>query len=243
VRKAVEIKNLSFTYPDGNQALHDVTLDVYEGEAVGLVGPNGAGKSTLLIHLNGLLNGDGNIRIFEKQMSKENLAFIRQKVGLVFQDPEDQLFMPTVYEDVAFGPKNFGLTRQEIEQRVEAALQEVDLTEKKEHLSYHLSLGEKKRAAIATVLSMMPQIIVLDEPNANLDPRTRRHLIDLLGKLELTKIIASHDLEMVLKLCNRVVLLDKGKIVAQGETREILSEKYLLESHGLEVPLSLLLNN
>lgn len=241
-KKVIEIKNLNFSYPDGNKALRDITLDVDEGESVGVIGPNGAGKSTLLLHLNGLLNGNGNVRIFDKQVFKENMSFIRQQVGLVFQDPEDQLFMPTVYEDVAFGPKNLKLNKNDIEERIHASLSEVDLLDKKDLLSYHLSLGEKKRVAIATVLSMRPQILVLDEPNSNLDPRTRRHLMELLSKFKITKIIATHDLEMVLELCNRVILLDRGSIIAEGPTEQLLLNKSLLEPHGLEVPLSLLLN-
>lgn len=239
-KKVIEIKNLNFSYSQGVKTLADINLEVYEAETLGIIGPNGAGKSTLLLHLDGLLNGAGNIKICDRPLSKENLTFIRQKVGLVFQDPEDQLFMPTVYEDVAFGPKNQGLGKQATEERVRAALEDVELTQKKDCLSHHLSLGEKKRAAIAAVLSMAPEILVLDEPNSNLDPRTRRHLIELLSGFGVTKIIATHDLEMVLELCNRVIILDQGRIVGQGRPKEILSDKSLLESHGLEVPLSLL---
>lgn len=242
-RKIVEIKNLNFSYSNGVLTLRDINLDVYEGETLGIIGPNGAGKSTLLMHLNGLLNGNSKIRIFGKAVCKKNISFIRQKVGLIFQDPEDQLFMPSVYEDVAFGPKNLGLDRKGIEERTLSALRDVDLIEKKESLSYHLSLGEKKRVAIATVLSMQPEVLVLDEPNSNLDPKTRRHLIELLHKFNVTKIIATHDLEMVLELCNRVIVLDEGRIISQGETRGILSNKTLLESHGLEVPLSISLTS
>lgn len=240
--KIIEIKDLSYTYPDGNRALVDISLDVYEGECLGIIGPNGAGKSTLLLHLNGLLNGDGDIKIFGRGVLKEDIPFIRRKVGFVFQDPEDQLFMPTVYDDVAFGPKNLGLKEEQLIERVNYALDEVNLADKKHHLSYHLSLGEKKRVAIATVLSMDPEVLVLDEPNSNLDPSSRRHLISLLKSLDITKVIASHDLEMVLELADSVVLLDRGRIINQGATKEILSNKSLLESHGLEIPLSLLLN-
>lgn len=242
MRKIIEIKNLSFTYPDGAKALEGIKFDVYEGEALGVIGPNGAGKSTLLLHLNGLLNGNGSVSIFEKPISKQNVSFIRQKVGFVFQDPQDQLFMPTVYEDVAFGPRNSGISKENIDERVNYALEEVGLINKKDYLSYHLSLGEQRRISIATVLSMSPEILVLDEPNSNLDPASRRHLIDLLRGLKITKVIATHDLEMVLELCSRVIILDRGRIISEGRTREILSNNSLLESHGLEVPLSLLFN-
>lgn len=238
--KAIEIKNLSFTYPDGCQALVDISLDIQEGESVGIIGPNGAGKSTLLLHLNGLLNENSNIRIFDKSITKENLSFIRKKVGFVFQDPQDQLFMPTVFEDVAFGPENLGLNKAEIDKRVDYALSEVGLIDKKNHSSHHLSLGQQRRLSLATVLSMSPEILVLDEPNSNLDHSGRRHLIDLLKNFQVTKIIASHDLELILDLCSRVILLDKGMIVSDGKTRQILANQTLLSAHGLEPPASLL---
>lgn len=242
MKRVVEIRNLYFTYPDGNRALEDINLDVYEGETLGIIGPNGAGKSTLLLHLNGILNGSGNIKIFDRPLIRKNISFIRSKVGLVFQDPQDQLFMPTVHEDTAFGPMNLGLSQDEIDSRVNYALKEVGLLDKENCLSYHLSLGEQRRLSIATVLSMSVELLVLDEPNSNLDPASRRHLINLLRSLNITKVIATHDLEMVLDLYSRVILLDKGRVISEGQTKEILSNKSLLESHGLEVPLSLSLN-
>lgn len=242
MNKIIEIRNLNFSYPDDTKALENISMDVYESETIGIIGPNGAGKSTLLLHLNGLLDGNGKVKIFDKTLSKENIALIRQKVGLVFQDPQDQLFMPTAYEDVAFGPENLGLPKEEIDRKVNFALEGVGLLDKKNHISYHLSLGEQKRLAIATVLSMSPEVLVLDEPNSNLDPASRRHLINLLKNLKVTKIIATHDMEMALDLCSRVILLDRGKIISEGEARKILSNKSLLESHGLEIPLSILLN-
>jgi cobalt/nickel transport system ATP-binding protein len=238
--KAIEINNLNFTYPDRSRALTDINLSIYEGESVGIIGPNGAGKSTLLLHLNGLLNENSNIKIFDKSITKETIAFIRRKVGFVFQDPQDQLFMPTVYEDVAFGPVNLGLSQQETDKRVNLALSEVGLLDKKNHSSHHLSLGQQRRLSLATVLSMSPQILVLDEPNSNLDHASRRHLIDLLKNFNVTEVIATHDLELVLELCSRVILLDAGMIVSDGQTRQILANQTLLSSHGLEVPPSLL---
>ena len=239
MKQMIEIRNLNFLYPDGNQAIRDINLDVFQGDSLGIIGRNGAGKSTLLLHLNGLLSGKGVLKIIDKAVCEENIDFIRQKVGFVFQDPQDQLFMPTVYEDVAFGPQNLGWSQEEIDKQVEYALEEVGMRDKKNHLSHHLSLGEQKRVSIATVLSMSPEILVLDEPNSNLDPASRRHLIGLLQSLKISKIIATHDLEMVLEICQRVVLLDNGRIISDGKTEEILSDKELLESHGLEVPLSL----
>lgn len=240
MRKAIEIKDLKFDYPDGSRGLNGISLDIYEGESVAVIGPNGAGKSTLLLHLNGLLNENSNLKIFGKPVSKENLKFIRKKVGFVFQDPQDQLFMPTVYEDVAFGPVNLGLSKEDIEKRVNSALDEVGLSGKKHHSAHHLSIGQQRRISIATVLAMSPEILVLDEPNSNLDHSSRRHLVNLLKNFEITKIIASHDLEMILELCGRVILLDEGIVVSDGKTKEILSDKSLLCAHGLEVPQSLL---
>ena len=240
MKKVIEVRDLSFAYPDGTFALENIILDVFENESLAVIGPNGAGKSTLLLHFNGLLNGQGQcIKILDNVVSKENLAFIRQKVGFVFQDPQDQLFMPTAYEDVAFGPKNLGLGKEEVEKRANYALAELGLSDIKDHSSHHLSLGQQRRLSIATVLAMSPEILVLDEPNANLDHLSRRHLIEFLSNLKATKIIATHDLEMVLELCQRVIILDKGKIVSCGPAKEILSDPAILEPHGLEVPLSL----
>lgn len=241
MRKVIQIEELSYSYPDGNRALECVSLDVSEGESLGVIGPNGAGKTTLLLHLNGLLNGNGaaKIKIAGLEIISGNLREIRRIVGFVFQEPEDQLFMPTVYEDVSFGPFNLGWDTQTVRKEAEQALEEVGLSDKADHLSHHLSLGEKKRVSIATVLSMKPEILVLDEPSANLDPAARRHLIDLLNRLPVTKIIAGHDLELMLELCRRVIVMDKGRIVADGDTEEMLSNPCLMQSHSLEVPLSL----
>ncbi|MBU2541651.1 MAG: energy-coupling factor ABC transporter ATP-binding protein [Candidatus Omnitrophica bacterium] len=239
-KKVIEIKNLNYSYPDGTEALSDISLDVFTEEAVGIIGPNGAGKSTLLLHLNGILRGNSRIKIFGLEVNDRSLAKIRRKVGLVFQDPDNQLFMPTVFDDVAFGPINMALPKNEVELSVKEALREVDMLKVMQRPSHHLSFGEKKSVSIATVLSMKPEILVLDEPSSNLDPRHRRNLINFLKQLKLTKIIVTHDLDLVLQICSRLALLDKGKIVATGNTRDILRNKSLLESHGLEMPNSIL---
>lgn len=239
MKEVIKIKKLEYTYPDGTKALKGINLTVFEGESIGLVGPNGAGKSTLLLHLNGILRGCSEIEIKELKIKNENLDIIRSKVALVFQDPEDQLFMPTVFDDVAFGPINMGLKKEEIKILTREALQKVDMSESSDRISHHLSFGEKKRVSIATVLSMKPEILVLDEPSSNLDPRARQHLIELLKDFRFTKIIAGHDLELILDICTRTFVLDKGVIVAGGNTQEILSNKSLMKQHGLEVPLSL----
>ncbi|MGQ9501711.1 MAG: energy-coupling factor ABC transporter ATP-binding protein [Anaerolineae bacterium] len=232
---ALEVKDLHFAYPDGHVALRGVSLQVQCGEKVALVGPNGAGKSTLLLHLNGLLNnGRGSIHILGRPVTAPNLPFIRARVGLVFQNPDDQLFSPTVYEDVAFGPLHMGLPEEEVRQRVATALAQVGMAHYAERLSYHLSMGEKKRIAIATVLSMHPDILVLDEPSAGLDPRARRGLINLLRNLPITMLASTHDMLMVRELFPRMIIMDEGRIVADGPTSELLAQSELLEAHGLE---------
>jgi cobalt/nickel transport system ATP-binding protein len=230
------VENLSFHYPDGHTALHAVSLKISPGEKVALVGPNGAGKSTLMLHLNGILSGDGDLCVAGMSLDKENLPLVRAKVGMVFQNPDDQLFSPTVFEDVAFGPLHMGLPETEVRQRVECALTQVGMSQYAERLSHHLSVGEKKRIAIATVLSMDPEILVLDEPSAGLDPRARRALINLLREMELTMLVSTHDMRMVEELFPRTVVMDGGEIVADGATDEILANEVLLEAHGLEKP-------
>ena len=237
---AVRITRLSYSYPDGTKALDGIDLDVHTGERVALAGPSGAGKSTLLLHLNGVLSGTGTVRILGQSLDGGDIREIRRQVGMVFQDPNDQLFCPTVFEDVAFGPLNLDVPSEEIPGRVEKVLRDVGL-EQSVHLrsSHHLSLGERKRAALAAVLVMEPAILALDEPTSNLDPRNRRHLIELVGGLPATLLLATHDLEMALALCPRLVVMDRGRIWADGETRSLLSDQHLMEEHGLEVPLSL----
>jgi cobalt/nickel transport system ATP-binding protein len=233
---SIEVRNLSFSYPDGHEALKDVTLSIAPGEKVALVGPNGAGKSTLLLHLNGILSGQGRVTVCGLTVEQKNLSRVRAMVGLVFQNPDDQLFSPTVFDDVAFGPLYQGLEPAEVERRVDSALAAVRMTGYTRRVSHHLSAGEKKRIAIATVLSMNPEVLVLDEPTAGLDPRARRTLIKLLRDLPMTMLAASHDLAMVRELLPRMVIMDEGRIMADGPTGKLLKDEKLLEAHGLEKP-------
>ncbi|MCB9007396.1 MAG: ABC transporter ATP-binding protein [Ardenticatenaceae bacterium] len=237
VRPTLEVANLSFDYPDGHQALHTVSLSIGAGEKVALVGPNGAGKSTLMLHLNGLLAGDGTLAVAGLPIRKENLPLIRSKVGMVFQNPDDQLFSPTVFDDVAFGPLHMGYPEAEVRQRVETALAQVGMAGFGERLSHHLSIGQKKRVAIATVLSMDPEILVLDEPSAGLDPRARRSLIELLRELPLTMLVSTHDMLLVQELFPRMIVMDEGRVVADGDTAVLLRDVAFLEEHGLEMPV------
>jgi cobalt/nickel transport system ATP-binding protein len=232
----LQVKDLQFAYPDGQIALRGVSLNLCKGEKVALVGPNGAGKSTLMLHLNGILGGNGGITIAGMSINDENLPIIRALVGLVFQNPDDQLFSPTVFDDVAFGPLHMGLPEDEVRTRVEEALSAVRMCDFGDRLSHHLSVGQKKRIAIATVLSMRPQILVLDEPSAGLDPRARRTLINFLSKMPITMLVSTHDLRMVQDLFPRMVIMDDGEIVADGSTKVLLEDESLLEAHGLEKP-------
>lgn len=233
---SVEIEHLSFSYPDGHVALRDVSLHIAPGEKVALVGPNGAGKSTLILHLNGILRGKGQVRVCGLPVEEKNLGRVRAAVGLVFQNPDDQLFSLTVFDDVAFGPLYQGLSPAEVEQRVMAALSAVKMESYARRMSHHLSVGEKKRIAIATVLSMMPEVLVLDEPTAGLDPRARRALINLLRDLPMTMLVSSHDLAMVRELLPRMIIMDEGRVVADGLTAELLQDEQMLQAHGLEKP-------
>jgi cobalt transport protein ATP-binding subunit len=235
--RAVMVERLSFAYPDGRRALDDVSLDIAVGEKVALVGPNGAGKSTLLLHLNGLLRpAAGAVRVFGLTPEGAAARQVRAQVGLVFQDPDDQLFSPTVFDDVAYGPLYAGLPADEVRARVSAALAAVGLAGYESRTSHHLSLGEKKRVAIATVLAMQPALLVLDEPSAGLDPRARRGLIRLLATLPQTLVLTTHDLALAAELCPRTVIMDEGRVVADGPTTALLSDTALLEAHGLESP-------
>ena len=236
----VEVRNLHFAYPDGTDALKGVSFRITHGESVALVGANGAGKSTLLLHLNGYLTPTrGEVRIGDVPLTHATVVSARRAVGMVFQDPDDQLFMPTVFEDVAFGPLNAGLPTAEVERCVASALERVGMAHLRGRPPYKLSAGEKRAVAIATVLSMSPDILVMDEPSSHLDPRGRRRLIELLKSFKHTKIIATHDLELVVELCPRVIVLDGGTIVAEGQTIELLNDEALMREHGLERPHSL----
>lgn len=230
---AIEIANLSFNYNGGGHGLHDISLTVPAGDSVAMVGRNGAGKSTLLMHLNGVLRSDGCVRVLGRTVDERSLKWVRSQVGLVFQDPDDQLFSPTVWEDVAFGPINMGYSAEEVHARVAQSLEWVGLSGYEQRSPHHLSLGEKKRVALATVLSMSPHILVLDEPSANLDPASKWQLIELLRTLPQTRVIASHDLELAAALCQRTIVLDRGRLVADGPTQTILSDLPLLRAHGL----------
>ena len=236
---AIAVDNLSYTYPDGRHALWDISLRIRRGEAVAVVGPNGAGKSTLAMHFNGLLIGDGSVTVCGSAVDRKTLRDIRRLVGFVFQDPDDQLFMPTVFDDVAFGPLNMGCAPDEVRDRVQRALGRVHLDQFGQRAPHHLSGGEKRAASIATVLSMDPEILVLDEPTSTLDAHGRRGLIAFLREIDSTRIVITHDLEFVLEVCDRCILMDTGRIVADGPCREILANQPLLETHGMEVPISL----
>jgi len=232
----LQVRDLHFRYPDGHVALRGVSLEVRSGEKVALVGPNGAGKSTLMLHLNGILRGEGQVTVCGLPVEKPNLPRIRALVGMVFQNPDDQLFSPTVFEDVAFGPLHMGLPEAEVRRRVAEALAQVGMEDYADRLSHHLSMGEKKRAAIATVLSMQPEILVLDEPSAGLDPRARRRLIRLLNELPQSMLVSTHDMRLAAECFPRMVVMDEGRVVADGPTAELLTDVALLEAHGLEAP-------
>jgi cobalt/nickel transport system ATP-binding protein len=236
----VEVESLAYRYPDGTQALGNISFRVTHGESVAVIGANGAGKSTLLLHMNGYLTPQqGQVRIGDFPLTKENVADIRKTVGMVFQDPDDQLFMSTVYDDVAFGPLNLGVPPAELDMHVTDALTRVGALHLKDRPPHHLSGGEKRAVAIATVLSMGPSILVMDEPSANLDPGARRRLINLLQTFAHTKIIATHDLDMALDLCGRTIVLHQGEVRADGPTRDIFTNDTLLAECHLEKPFSM----
>lgn len=237
---AIEVKDLHYHYAQGPDALGGVSFGIEEGECVGLIGPNGAGKSTLLLHLNGLLpetwNGRPAVFVQGMPVVSENLSEVRRRVGLLFQDPNDQLFCPTVFEDVAFGPQQLGLSAGEVDRRVRESLAKVGLVGFEDRPPHHLSVGEKRRVCLAGVLACEPSILVLDEPSSSLDPRGRRDLKELLRRIPITKLIATHDLELVVELCPRVIILAKGSVVAQGKTVDMLADEELMLRYDLERP-------
>jgi cobalt/nickel transport system ATP-binding protein len=236
----IEVRNICYSYPDGLEAVKNMSFTIHHGEAVGIIGANGAGKSTLLMLLMGVLFQErGEVLVGDVGVTKKTLPMIRQRLGMVFQDPEDQLFMTTVYDDVAFGPRNYKLSEKEVESRVANALEMVGISHLKDRAPYRLSGGEKRAAAIASVLSMQPDVLIMDEPTSALDPKSRRKLINLLKSFEHTKIITSHDLDMVLETCNRIIVINKGEVVEDGTALKVLTNKDLLERCGLEMPLSL----
>ena len=232
----IEVEDLYFSYPDGRKALNGVTLSVAPGQKTALVGPNGAGKSTLLLHLNGVLRGSGHICVSGMEIDDGNIGPIRAAVGLVFQDPDDQLFSPKVFDDVAFGPIHLGYPESEVRRRVAEALSVVEMGEYSDRVPFHLSIGEKKRIAIATVLAMSPEILVLDEPTAGLDPRARRNFINLLADLDMTMLVSTHDMAMVSELFPQLAVMDEGRIIREGSTKEMLADSEFLHRHGLEMP-------
>jgi cobalt/nickel transport system ATP-binding protein len=233
----LDVRGLAFAYPDGHQALFGVDLHVHEGERVALLGPNGAGKTTLVLHLNGILEaGAGSVTVGGLSVDKKNLREIRRRVGIVFQDPDDQLFLGSVRQDVAFGPANLGLKGAALEQRVMTALDRVGMADFADRPPHHLSFGQRRRVAVATVLAMEPEILVLDEPSSNLDPASRRELADILRSLDVTVLMVTHDLPYALELCPRSLVLSDGVVVADGRTFDVLTDGPLMAAHRLELP-------
>lgn len=235
----IEFQNVSFSYDNESPVVENLSFTIQKGEAVGLIGANGAGKSTIMKLLLGLVSGKGQILVDELPMNKKNLPVIRQKIGFVLQDSDNQMFMPTVYEDMIFGPRNYGLSKEQAEKRVDEVLGRLGLQELKHRYNHKISGGEKRMAAIATILAMEPEMILMDEPSTALDPVNRRTVINTINALPQTKLIASHDLDMILDTCKRVILLSQGKIVADGDTETILRNKTLLEANRMELPFCL----
>ena len=236
----LKIEHLSFAYEKDEQVLTDINLMAKDGESIGIIGANGIGKSTLMKLLVGLyLDYQGTLEVAGHAVNKKNINHVREHIGYVFQDSDSQLFLSTVEDDVAFGPQNYGLSDEEVEKRVSKALEKVHITELRKKHTYKLSGGEKKLASIATILAMEPDIIIMDEPSIALDPRNRKYLINILNEINSLKLITSHDLDFIMDTCERTVLLDEGRIIADGKSKDILSDEALLTSHGLELPLRL----
>ena len=235
----IEFRNVSFSYEKKTPVLRDLSFSINAGEAVGLIGTNGAGKSTIMKILLGLIPCEGEVLVDGIPVKKETLPEVRRKLGFVLQDSDNQMFMPTVYEDMMFAPRNYGLSKEEAEEKVDKVLNELGLTELKHRYNHKISGGEKRMAAIATVLAMEPEAILMDEPSTALDPMNRRTVINTINKLTMTKLIASHDLDMILDTCDRVILISNGELVADGKADEILRNKELLESNRMELPFCL----
>ena len=244
MKKYLQIKDLNFSYPDGYEALKNINLEINKGDTLGVLGPNGAGKTTFILHLNGILgNLDDSIYINNLSINEENLKKIREKVGIVFQDPDDQLFMPTVLEDVMFGPKNFGYTNEEAESKAIEALEKVKMKEFLNKPPHHLSFGQKRKVAIASVIAINPELIVLDEPSSNLDPASRRELIEILKNLDVTIILVTHDLPMALEICDESIILNNGEIKTRDKTYSILTNEKVMKENRLELPFGFALHH
>ena len=242
--KYLEISNLSYEYPDGYKALNEISFDLEEGDSLGILGPNGAGKTTLILHLNGILGElDGSIKLNNVEFVEDNLAEIRKTVGVVFQDPDDQLFMPTVLEDVMFGPKNFGFSEEASRENAEEALKMVGMNDYQEKAPHHLSFGQKRKVAIASVLASKPQLLVLDEPSSNLDPSSRRELIDILLSLEISIVLVTHDLPMALEICPKSIVVNSGLITENGKTIDLLTNNKVMRENRLELPYGFALHH
>ena len=240
----IAVDGLGFRYPDGTNALADVDLHIHPGERVALLGPNGAGKTTLILHMNGIhMPQEGTVAVSGLRLSKDNVMEIRRRVGIVFQDPDDQLFMPTVRDDVAFGPNNLGLVGDELDEHVRSALAAMEVTDLADRPPNHLSFGQKRRVAIAGVLAMEPSILVLDEPTSNLDPASRRELAEALQALDTTQLIVTHDLPFAYEMCERSIVMDGGRVVTTGPTADLLSNEPLLRQHRLELPFGFAIRN
>jgi len=236
---ALELRQVSYQYPDGTAALTDVSVLIRHEQRVALLGPNGAGKSTLIGHLNGIIETQvGTVLVEDVPLTDATLSVVRQRVGVVFQDPDNMLFMTSIADDIAFGPRNLGLHESQVHDRVTRAIAAVGLTGLENKPGMHLSFGQKKRAALAAVLAMEPAVLVLDEPTSNLDPRGRREMLELVRSLDVTLLVATHDLEAAWELCGRALVIDEGRLVADGDAHDILRDRDLMLSHGLEVPLS-----
>ena len=244
MKKYLQINDLNFSYPDGYEALKNINLEINKGDTLGVLGPNGAGKTTFILHLNGILgNLDDSIYINNLSINEDNLKKIREKVGIVFQDPDDQLFMPTVLEDVMFGPKNFGYTNEEAESKAIEALEKVKMKEFLNKPPHHLSFGQKRKVAIASVIAINPELIVLDEPSSNLDPASRRELIEILKNLDVTIILVTHDLPMALEICDESIILNNGEIKTRDKTYSILTNEEIMKENRLELPFGFALHH